>query len=67
MAENSGVWFDTKNGKVVKKQPEEGIQLVAPGNEITPDVQEDIDRYTDVENGVVREPETITTARVKKS
>jgi hypothetical protein len=60
-----GVFFDTKNQKVVQSPPEEGVQLVAPGGEVTPDAQADIDRYTDIENGVVREPETVTTASVR--
>lgn len=34
----NGVWVDTKTGKVVESQPEEGIQLVAPGATVTPDV-----------------------------
>lgn len=34
MAE-SGAWIDTKTGKVVAKQPEEGVQLIAPGTEPT--------------------------------
>lgn len=32
----NGVWIDTKTDKVVDDQPEEGIQLVAPGGVITP-------------------------------
>lgn len=69
MADTSknGVFFDTKNNKVVQSQPEEGVQIVAPGQEITPDRQADIDRYTDVQNGVVNEPETVTTKSVSKS
>lgn len=46
MAETSkdGVWVDTKSGEVVNgPQPEEAIQLVAPGGEITADVQKRID------------------------
>lgn len=62
----NGVFFDTKAGKVVKTQPEEGIQIVAPGGEITPAVQEDIDRYTDIENGVESTPEPVTTEVAKK-
>lgn len=61
-----GVFFDTKNQKVVEKQPEEGVQLVASGGEVTDEVQADIDRWKDVENGVVSEPETVTTKSVSK-
>lgn len=63
----SGVFFDTKNQKVVNSPPEEGIQLVAPGGEITDDVQADIDRWTKVEKGEVDEPQTITTKAVSAS
>jgi hypothetical protein len=31
----TGIWVDTKTGKVVETQPEEGVQLVAPGGEVT--------------------------------
>jgi hypothetical protein len=61
------VFFDTKNQKVVESQPEEGIQLVAPGAELTKAVEDDIARWRDVENGVVREPEAVTTATVKRT
>lgn len=68
MAETSksGVFFDTQNNKVVNSQPVEGVQIVAPGGEITPTVQADIDRYTDVENGVESAPATVTTRDMKK-
>jgi len=33
MSESKGVWLDTKTGKVVTAQPEEGVQLLAPGVE----------------------------------
>lgn len=46
MANDNGVWFDTKAGKVVKSQPEEGVQLTAPGVETTPDDQRLIDLYS---------------------
>jgi hypothetical protein len=39
----SGVFIDTKTGKVTESQPEEGIQLVAPGSPVTPDAQRAID------------------------
>lgn len=35
MAENKGTWLDTKTGKVVTSQPEEGVQLVSPNVEPT--------------------------------
>jgi hypothetical protein len=63
----TGVFFDTKNQKVVDSQPEEGVQIVAPGGELTKAVEDDIARWRDVENGVVREPQTVTTQTVKRS
>lgn len=36
MAENKGTWIDSKTGKVVTKQPEEGVQVVSPNVEMTP-------------------------------
>lgn len=38
----SGVFIDTKTGKVVESQPEEGIQLVAPGGVVTPNAEAQI-------------------------
>ena len=32
----TGVFIDLKTDKVVERQPEEGIQLVAPGGQVTP-------------------------------
>ena len=43
MAASKGVWLDTKTGKVVESQPEEGVQLIAPGVEATPDEQARVD------------------------
>lgn len=63
----NGVFYDSQNNKVVNSEPEEGIQIVAPGQEITPALQEDIDRYQDLADGVVREPEPVTTATVSRS
>lgn len=60
----NGVFYDTKNNKVVESQPEEGVQILAPGGEVTKAVEDDIQRYKDLEQGVVREPETVTTASV---
>lgn len=39
----NGVWIDSKTNKVVQSRPEEGVQLVAPGDTITPEVQQLID------------------------
>lgn len=40
----SGVWIDTKSDKIVESQPEEGIQLVAPGGPVTPEIAKRIER-----------------------
>ncbi len=62
----SGVWFDSKSRKVVKSQPEEGIQLAAPGAEITPDVQASIDQYEGIDEQATA-PAVVETATVKSS
>lgn len=63
MAVSKGVWFDTKAGKVVESQPEEGVQLVAPGTESTPDAERLIESYR---SGGTSEPKTVTTKTVSK-
>ena len=46
MASNeNGVWLDRDTGKVVKSKPARGRLLVAPGKEITANVQAQMDRY----------------------
>ena len=40
----SGVWLDNATGKVVTTEPTEGVQLVAPGGEVTPAVEAAIAR-----------------------
>lgn len=75
----TGVFFDTKNRKIVEKQPEEGILLVAPGHEITPnaetvialwrDVDAEPERATDlsvVETATQKAPVTTASAHPKK-
>lgn len=42
----NGVYLDLKTNKVVRKQPEEGYQLVRPGGEITAEKQALIERFT---------------------
>ena len=39
----TGVWLDKDTGKVVTKAPHRGRQLVAPGHEVTPELQANID------------------------
>lgn len=64
----SGVFFDSVANRVVDAPPVEGVQIVAPGAEVTPAVQVVIDRYqegaavevavdqTDVETATVKAP-----------
>ncbi len=63
MAKNDGVYIDTRTGKVVESQPEEGIQLVPPGGEITKSRQAVIDRYKEAAAGTESAPKTVTTRR----
>lgn len=38
----TGKWVDSATGQVVDSPPARGIQLVAPGGELTPDVKKAI-------------------------
>lgn len=49
---SNGVWFDSKANKVVESEPEEGVQLIAPGKEVTPLDQLTVQQYRDIESGV---------------
>jgi len=40
----SGIWVDSKTGKVVESEPEQGFQMVPKGGEITPLVQSQLDQ-----------------------
>lgn len=44
-AASKGVWFDTKAGKVVESEPEQGIVLLAPGVVPTPDDERRLAAY----------------------
>lgn len=63
----SGVFWDSKNLKVVDSQPEEGVQIVAPGTEVTANAEAEIARWREVESGAPSEPETVTTESVSTS
>lgn len=41
----AGKWYDTKEGKVVDSQPEEGIQLLAEGSPIPRDFEHTVAQY----------------------
>src|SRR5687768_5206519 len=44
-SKNDGVWLDRETGKVVTSEPARGRLIVAPGKEVTSNVQALIDRY----------------------
>jgi hypothetical protein len=46
----TGVFWDSQAQQVVESQPTEGIQLCAPGSELTKTVKDDIDRWREVES-----------------
>lgn len=53
---DKGIFVDSKTGQVVEGVVEEGVQLVAPGGEITPNVKKTIDRAK-ADAGQVDEPD----------
>lgn len=61
---SKGAWWDSKAGKVVASEPEEGVQIVAPGMELTDALKAELDRY---KAGVADEtlPDAITTESAK--
>lgn len=64
MTESKGAWIDTKTGKVVTgKQPEEALQLVAPGVEMTSEEEAVIEAAKAAAEG---DPETVTTKTAGK-
>lgn len=52
----NGVYIDSKTGKVVEKQPEEGVQLVPPGGTIDTATQGLIDAAKAASAGAGKEP-----------
>lgn len=52
----SGVFIDTKTGKVVNSQPEEGVQLVPAGGTIDADTAALIDMAKTAASGAGKEP-----------
>lgn len=52
MAEiSNGKWFDTRTNTVVDSAPEEGVQIVAPGQEMTAALEADVKRYEEQGDG----------------
>lgn len=64
MAENKGVWLDTKTSKVVTSQPEEGVQLISPDVEPTPNELAVVEATKAALSGD-SEAQTVTTQTVK--
>lgn len=60
MAAAKGVWLDTKTGKVVESEPEEGLVLVAAGVEATAADQARVDAY---KANTPAEAKTVTTPK----
>lgn len=63
----SGVFIDSKTGEVVDKQPEEGVQLVAPGSEIDQAAKDAIEAAKVAAAGGAPVAETVTTETVGRS
>ena len=53
-----GIWLDHETGKVVKKKPARSRQIVAPGKELTPQVEALVELYE--ANADTRSVETAT-------
>ena len=62
MAESKGMWLDTKTNKIVTSQPEEGVQLLAPGREATPAELAHIEGVKASLKDEPDEPKAVTTA-----
>lgn len=60
----TGVFIDSKTGKVVTSPPEEGYQIVAPGGVIDANAQAQIDAAKAAASGQSSEPKTVTTSDV---
>lgn len=61
MADSKGKWFDTKTERIVTSQPEEGVQLVAPGVDEGPATKVVVEQYEAIVNGDDSSDKTITT------
>lgn len=62
----AGSWIDSKTGKVVTSQPEEGVQLVSPNVEATPDDEAAVQRAKDALADQAAEAKTVTTKSTTK-
>lgn len=62
---STGVYFDSASGRIVDSPPVEGVQLAAPGVELTPAVQALIDRFAESEPAAVDVPAPVKSAAKK--
>jgi hypothetical protein len=60
----NGKFLDTKEGKIVDSQPEEGVQLIAPGVVVTPEHKSTVERY---ETGLADQGDVERAADVSQS
>jgi len=65
----SGIWIDTKTGKLVESQPEEGVQMVPAGGTIDPTTAAQLDAIRDADKPkanapAANAPTAVTTADV---
>ncbi len=63
----TGIWVDTRTGKVVRSEPVEGRLLAAPGSEITPQLAAAIDAESEETAEVPAERETATARKSRKA
>lgn len=61
----TGVFVDSKTGQIVHSQPEEGVQLVPPGSEITPAMKDAIKAAELVAAGGGEVANAVTTSDVE--
>jgi len=62
MTKHTGTWLDTKTNTIVTSRPEEGIQLLAPGVEPTPDELAAVEAVKASIAAPAKTPPTVTTA-----
>ncbi len=42
---DTGIYFDNESKQIVNEPPVHGVQIVAPGGEVTANAQRDVDAY----------------------
>lgn len=61
-----GQWIDNKTGKIVSSQPEEGVQLVSPNVEPTPDDERAVENAKKAAAGDSDDAKPVTTKSASK-